>query len=268
MSAREDAAGSFERSAADYDEILAANRRGAERLAAALPPGDYRDLLDVGCGTGFTTEAMVARHPIRRVVGVDPSPAMLERFRAKLDRLGDVEVTLHEAGVDRLPVPEASVDAAVSGMAFHWFPDKPAAVRAMARTLRPGGVLGILASGRGSDEELRRLMAGLRPRVPAAWTEVFDLIQRDARELEDDLEGAGLEPLDVWEEHRRRRADPEAYTARIMAVASHLSAEMDPEEAAAEQARVARAVRGAAGPRGFEYTFVKLFGIARRRPPG
>jgi SAM-dependent methyltransferase len=232
-----------------------------------MPDGDYARVLDVGCGTGFATEAMVARFGSRRVTGVDPSEGMLERFREKLSALG-AEVELIRSGVHEMPVPDGAYDAVVSGMAFHWFPDKPAAVRAMARTLRPGGVLGILASGRGSDEELRRLMVGLRPRVPAAWTEVFDLIQRDARELEDDLEGAGLEPLDVWEEHRRRRADPEAYAARIMAVASHLSAEMDPEEAAAEQARVARAVRGAAGPRGFEYTFVKLFGIARRRPLG
>ena len=52
--------------------------------------------------------------------------------------------------------------------------------------------------------------------------------------------------------------------ARIGAVASHLSDDLDRAEAEAHAARVAAALTAAAGPRGFEYTFVKLYGIARR----
>ena len=264
MSTGTDAAESFDRSAADYDRILAPNRRGAARLAAAIPDGTYVDLLDVGCGTGFTTEAVLERHPgIRRVTGVDPSEGMLEQFRAKAPTLG-VELELHRAGVDALPVPEAAFDAVVSGMAFHWFPDKPKAVRAMARAVRPGGVVAILGSGRGADVELQRVLEAMRPPVPATWTEIFDLIHRDARELGAYLVDAGLEPIDVWEEHRARCVPPDDYLARILAVASHLNAGMDPDELEAEQARVVRAVHEASGPRGFEYGFVKLFGVARR----
>jgi SAM-dependent methyltransferase len=188
---------------------------------------------------------------------------MLERFREKLDGLG-VEADLHVAGVHEMPVPDEAYDAVVSGMAFHWFPEKAAAVAAMARRLRPGGVLGILASGRGTDEELRRLLREIEPPVPAAWIDVFDLIQRDCEELGEYLEAAGLEVLDAWEERRVRRVTPEAYLARIAAVASHLSEGMDPAEAEAHHARVSRAVTGAAGPEGFAYTFVKLFGVARK----
>jgi SAM-dependent methyltransferase len=254
---------SFDRSAPDYDDLLARNRIGAERLVAAIPPGDYDRVLDVGCGTGFATEAMVARFGSRRVTGVDPSEGMLERFREKLSGLG-AEVELIRSGVHEMPVPDGAFDAVVSGMAFHWFPDKPAAVAAMARRLRPGGVLAILASGRGTDEEFRRLLLGIEPPVPAAWTEVFDRIHRSGDELASYMEAAGLEVVDVWEERRARRTSPESFLARIGAVASHLSDGLDPAEAEAHAARVTAAVEGAAGARGFEFAFVKLYGVARR----
>jgi ubiquinone/menaquinone biosynthesis C-methylase UbiE len=254
---------SFDRSAGEYDELLERNRLGAERLVAAIPAGDYGRVLDVGCGTGFATEAMVARFGSRRVTGVDPSEGMLERFRDKLSGLG-AEVELIRAGVHEMPVPDGAYDAVVSGMAFHWFPDKPAAIAAMGRRLRPGGVLAVLASGRGTDEEFRLLLEGIEPRVPAAWVDVFDRIHRGGDELAGYMEDAGLEVVDVWEERRLRRATPEAFLARIGAVASHLSDGLEPAAAEAHGARVAAAVTEAAGPRGFEFSFVKLFGVARR----
>lgn len=253
----------FDRSAGEYDDLLRHNRAGAERLVAALPPGELRDVLDVGCGTGFVTEAMIARFGPLRVTGVDPSQGMLEVFREKAAHLG-AEVTLIRAGVLEMPVPDGAFDAVVSGMAFHWFPDKPGAIVAMARRLRAGGVLGVLASGRGTDEEFRTLLEGLSPPPPRAWIDVFDRIQRTGDELAGYMEDAGLEVIDAWEERRVRRVAPEAYLARIQAVASHLSADMDPVEAQAHGARAAEAVMSAAGERGFEYAFVKIFGVARR----
>ena len=253
----------FDRSAADYDDLLRRNRAGAERLVASLPPGRYDRVLDVGCGTGFVTEAMVGRFGTLSVTGVDPSEGMLERFREKLDGLG-VEADLHVAGVHEMPAADDAYDAVVSGMAFHWFPEKQAAVKAMARRLRPGGVMGILASGRGTDEELRLLLSAIDPPVPPSWVEVFDLIHRDVEELATYMRDAGLEVLDVWEERRVRRVSPEAYLARIGAVASHLSAGLDPAEAEAHNARVVEAVTRASGPDGFRFTFVKLYGVARR----
>ncbi len=254
---------SFDRSAGEYDEILAHNLAGAYRLVQALPDGAYGDVLDVGCGTGFVTGEMARRFGSVRVTGVDPSEPMLERFRARAEALGITAETVH-AGVGDMPVPDAAFDAVVSGMAYHWFPDKPAAVAAMARRLRPGGILGILASGRGTDREFEEVLRAIEPPVPAAWTDIFDVIQRTADEVAGQMEAAGLEVVDAWEERRVRRTPPEAYMARIQAVASHLSSDLDPEEAAAHGARVVAAVEAAAGPRGFEYGFVKLFAVGRR----
>lgn len=251
----------FTRAADGYDELLRHNRDGARRLVAALPDGRYDDVLDVGCGTGFVTEAMVARFGTARVTGIDPSEGMLDRFREKLD--GRVHATLRVAGVHDMDVPDAAFDAVVSGMAFHWFPEKPAAIAAMARRVRPGGVLGILASATGTDAEFQAILERVRPPVPAAWTGVFDVIQRSADEVAGWMADAGLEVLDAWEERRVRRQDPDAYLARIAAVAGHLSADLDPGEAAGHVDRVGRAVHEASGPDGFRFAFVKLFAIAR-----
>lgn len=254
---------SFERSAGEYDEILVHNRTGARRLVASLPDGDYGEILDVGCGTGFVTEEMVRRFGTARVTGVDPSDAMLERFRSKLDDIG-AQATLVRATVHDMPIPDGAFDAVVSGMAFHWFPDKPAAIASMARRLRPGGVLAVLASGTGTDAEFLDVLRAVNPPVPSGWISVFDEIQRSGDQLAGYMADAGLDVLDAWEERRVRRTPPEAYMARINAVASHLSSGLDPDEAAAHGARVVEGVTRAAGPRGFEYAFVKLFGVARR----
>jgi SAM-dependent methyltransferase len=254
----------FTRGAGAYDDILVHNATGARRLVAAIPEGAYGVVLDVGCGTGFASIAMRDRFHPRRIIGVDPSEGMLEVFRAKLAGDSGTEVELHATDVMSMPVPDASVDAVVSAMAFHWFPDKPGAVAAMARTLRPGGVLAILASGTGTDREFEEILRAMDPPVPAAWVDVFDLIHRDVDQMRDHLEAAGLEVEDVWIESRRRRTPPEHFLERIRLVASHLSADMPPGVAAAEGERVAAAVVAASGPDGFRYTFNKLFAVARR----
>lgn len=261
--ARDVVAAGFSETAADYDGAVRHNVMGARRLVASLPERSYDDVLDVGCGTGFAALAMAQRFAPRLIIGVDPAPGMLEGFRAKLDDLPGTEVELVEADVMAMPVPEGSVDAVISSMAFHWFTDKPGATAAMARTLRPGGDLAILCSGRRGEEEFRRVLSGLVPPVPA-WLGAFDVAQRDERELEEYLLGAGLDPLDVWMETRIRHTPVDAYLERMRVVAGHVHAGMPEDELADLNARVADATRRAAGPRGFEYTFTKLFAIARR----
>lgn len=254
----------FDQGAAAYDETMAHNRMGAERLVASLPEGDYARVLDVGCGTGFASLACVSRLGTREVVGVDVGEEMLALYETALGAVPGVRVRTHRADVLAMPVPEGAFDAVVSSMAFHWFTDKPAALRAMAAALRPGGILGLLASGRGTDIELRGVLEAIRPPVPEAWLAVYDQVQRDELELLAYLEDAGLEPIDVWMERRRRTVPPERYLARVAITTRHLVADLDPDELAAVGARVRAGVEAAAGPRGFGYTFNKLYAVARR----
>ena len=252
----------YDRSAGDYDGLLRHNAEGARRLVAAIPEGRYDRILDVGCGTGFVTEAMADRFGTRHATGVDPSEGMLDRFRQKLGERLDLD--LITAGVHDMDVPDGAFDAVVSGMAFHWFPRQEQAVHAMARRVAPGGVLAILASGAGSDREFKTVLEGIDPPVPATWIATFDAIQRTADEVAGWMADAGLEPVDAWEERRVRRTPPDAYLARMVATSSHVSAGIDEEELAGHAERTARAVHEASGPQGFVYGFVKLFAIGRR----
>lgn len=260
---RNEVAEGFSSTARDYDEVVRHNIEGARRLVSSLPDAEYDDVLDVGCGTGFASLAMIARFGTRRITGVDPAPGMLEAFAQKLGEVPDTRVTLHEADVHAMPVADAAFDAVICSMAFHWFPRKREAMAALARPLRPGGHLAVLCSGRGGEEEFRRILSDIDPPVPH-WLGAFDIVQRDIPEMESYLESAGLEPVDVWMERRIRRTPVEAFLERMRVVASHLQADMPPDELAAMKEKVTAATQAVSGPRGFEYTFTKLFAIARK----
>jgi SAM-dependent methyltransferase len=69
-------------------------------------------------------------------VGIDVSEAAVRRARR---RLPGVEV--HQASAERLPLPDASADKAVSLNSLYFWPDFEQALREQARVLRPGGLL-------------------------------------------------------------------------------------------------------------------------------
>jgi ubiquinone/menaquinone biosynthesis C-methylase UbiE len=262
------AAESFDRSARVYDDHVAFNRAGALRLVAAVPKGRYPRLLDVACGTGFATLAAIPRLGVESVVAIDASAPMLEVFAERLAAFPGVTARLRARDVLAMGVDDGSVDLALCTMALHWFAERAAAIAAMARALAPGGVLAVLAPGPRHDREtVERIQAT----GDAALRRLADSIednQVDPDVLGGYIAAAGLEPLDVWTETRRRAVTTESYSARLEAVASHLWADL-PED---EQADVVARMRGLLGERAgadglYRYGFVKTFAIARAPDP-
>jgi SAM-dependent methyltransferase len=90
--------------------------------------------LDLGCGTGFSTEVLVADQPEVAWHGVDASGGMLAIARGK-PALARVE--LREARAEALPFADGSFDAVVASFSWHWF--GPGAGHEVRRVLRPGG---------------------------------------------------------------------------------------------------------------------------------
>jgi SAM-dependent methyltransferase len=93
-------------------------------------------VLDLGAGTGKLTAALAARSD--RVSAVEPDEDMLGILRTALPG-----VRALAGSAERIPLPDASVDAVLVGQAFHWF-DPAVAGAEIGRVLRPGGVLGAL----------------------------------------------------------------------------------------------------------------------------
>lgn len=104
--------------------------------ADALPPDKCARLLDAGCGTGGTMQALREHSPCWELHGVDVSPLALEHTR----RRGFLHVT--EGSVDALVASDASYDGVVSlDVLYHEKVDQEKALREFYRVLVPDGVL-------------------------------------------------------------------------------------------------------------------------------
>lgn len=158
---RRDAAQRFFAGAAGAWDRLRAEVYGSgvarEALLALLPPG--WTVADLGCGTGALAAELAPR--VRKVVAVDQSAAMLRAARRRTAAFQNVE--LHEAALERLPLPDASCDAALAVLVLSYVEDPGAALAEAARILRPGGRLVVVEAARHEDVALQRRMGQLRP---------------------------------------------------------------------------------------------------------
>jgi ubiquinone/menaquinone biosynthesis C-methylase UbiE len=143
-----------------YDAVNAvAMRQGQWRprlVERALSGAAPLRILDLGCGTGAMALALARASPSATLIGVDGDPDVLERAQAKA-RLEGIELELHEALADRIPIPDANVQCVVSTLMFHHLAPsvKRDALAETRRVLEPGGRLLICDVGRASDPMMR-----------------------------------------------------------------------------------------------------------------
>jgi arsenite methyltransferase len=115
---------------------------GNPTATANLRPGEV--VVDLGSGGGLDV-FLAARKvgPTGRSIGIDMTPEMLIRARANAERQGLSNVEFYESTIDRLPLPDASVDCVISNCVINLAPDKGAVLREVARVLKPGGRLAV-----------------------------------------------------------------------------------------------------------------------------
>jgi ubiquinone/menaquinone biosynthesis C-methylase UbiE len=94
--------------------------------------------LDVGCGTGALTAAVLTAGGAAQVLGVDPSPGFLA-YAAR--HVLDPRARFVVGRAEQLPAADGSVDAVVSGLALNFVPDRLAGMAEMRRAARPGGTV-------------------------------------------------------------------------------------------------------------------------------
>jgi SAM-dependent methyltransferase len=103
-----------------------------------LRPGET--VVEVGSGAGFDA-VLAARQvgPAGRVIGVDMTPAMLEKARANAALLGLAQVEFRQGYMEELPIEAASADVVISNGVLNLSPNKEAVCAEIARVLKPGG---------------------------------------------------------------------------------------------------------------------------------
>ncbi len=137
---REDAQAFFGRLAGQWDDVRAelfGNKFAPMGLLHMLP----RDwtVADLGCGTGNAAELLAPL--VHKVIAVDQSPEMLLAARKRMEAARIANVDFVEGKLEKLPLAEKSVNAAVCFLVLHHLETPGKVFKEMYRVLRPGGVV-------------------------------------------------------------------------------------------------------------------------------
>ena len=174
----------YEQAAAWLREVLT--------VAGGTGPDAVRRVLDVGSGPGVVTCLLARAFPDAEVVAVDATEGLLERARARAERLGlagRVRTHLAEVpdGLDAL----GGADLIWSSKALHHVGDQRAAVAALAGHLRPGGLLAVSEGGlspRFLPRDIGIGRPGLQARLDAVAEEWFTQMRAELPDAAVDVE--------------------------------------------------------------------------------
>lgn len=112
------------------------SRKIASRFVGWVDPPQNADWLEIGCGTGALTEAILAAANPRSIVSTDKSEDFITHAAAQI---ADDRVSFKVAEATDIPLADASVDWVVSALVLNFIPDKLKALDEMRRVLRPNG---------------------------------------------------------------------------------------------------------------------------------
>ena len=129
----------------DYNEIAGYNADADLGLGCGLPTqfakikkGDV--VVDLGSGAG--NDAFIARHETGetgKVIGIDFTPAMIEKARRNNDVRGFNNVEFRQGDIENMPLTSNVADVVVSNCVLNLVPDKEAVIKEIFRVLKPGG---------------------------------------------------------------------------------------------------------------------------------
>jgi SAM-dependent methyltransferase len=123
-----------------YERIMGRwSRRLVGPFLDFIGTADGEEVLDAGCGTGCATFAIAARSRVKRVLGIDLSPAYVEHARRAN---GDPRVAFEIGNLHGLDLSDAAFDRVVSLLVLHFVPKTALAVSELRRVARPGATVG------------------------------------------------------------------------------------------------------------------------------
>jgi SAM-dependent methyltransferase len=167
---------------------------GNPTATANLHPGEV--VVDLGSGGGLDVFLAAAKvGPTGKAIGIDMTPEMIERAHRNAERQRLANVEFHLARIDRLPLPDHSVDCILSNCVINLAPDKRSVFREIFRVLKPGGRVAVsdIALKKPLPEELARDMLAYVGCIAGAI--LIDEYERGLRE-------AGFEAVQVVDTRR------------------------------------------------------------------
>ncbi|PMU22596.1 MULTISPECIES: trans-aconitate 2-methyltransferase [unclassified Pseudomonas] len=124
-------------SAKQYSMFEQQRTRPVRDLVAAIPEGDVRTAVDLGCGPGNSTEVLADRFPQALVTGMDSSDDMLVDARKRLPALN---FELADIGAWN---PVQKFDVILANASLQWLPDHATLYPHLVNQLTPGGTLAV-----------------------------------------------------------------------------------------------------------------------------
>jgi SAM-dependent methyltransferase len=204
----------YDAQAPGYDGAVGRGIRSLMRqLLGDLDVGEAPVALDVACGTGISTFALIEEAGGKgEFHGVDISEGMLEVARRSAEAQG-FSVRFSKGDAEDLDYPDAKFDVVISNMSLQFFPDKSKALSEMHRVIKPGGRLAILFGAGPMFREvwgvLGEVAAG-RPEHPGFASSVEEIrgMHIGLEETEALMGGAGFERTHVYARHRLTYNEP------------------------------------------------------------
>lgn len=170
----------FDQIAKRYDALNRVLSGGLDRwwrarMIAALKIPSHGHVLDVATGTADVALAVGRAYPHCRVIGIDPSAAMLERGRVKCAAAGQSEqIQLCLGDGQALPFPQHHFDRVAIAFGLRNIPNRMLAIAEMVRVLKPGGKLVILELSEPKAGVLgwlgRLYIHSVMPKIAAWWS--------------------------------------------------------------------------------------------------
>jgi ubiquinone/menaquinone biosynthesis C-methylase UbiE len=228
-------------------------------IASITLKAEYRDVLDMGCGTGKALARLASAAPQHRFIGVDPAGNMRRRAQARISGFPNVEI--RDGSFERIPVSTEAVDYLYSIYAFHWTTDLEASVREISRVLRKGAQADLFFIGRDNGREFilkttpiflkymgpALLLNSARMRKQLTKDAAFQLFSKSFGSLQVSIE----ESYDTYHDTL------EGHWGWWVRIEGHF-VEIPPDKKQACDAEVRQALRSLSEPEGIPYTIHQL----------
>ncbi len=181
---------SFAHAAHSYDMVAALQRRVGQGLFTRIAAQNLTGtVLDVGCGTGFLTGALITQTAIEQIIALDIALPMLQTTRQKLS---GQKLNLLCADAEYLPLNANTVHHIVSNLALQWCENLSAVFSEFKRVLKPDGQLLFTTFGEQTLQELKK-----------AWVKVdgFSHVNDfyNAAQMQYFLQAAGFKDIQISE---------------------------------------------------------------------